>query len=176
MRKLFAGLMALSMPLMSLPAQATLVNSNVATRSGSTDFYQALITATGPDTTENADSNTITNLDNSVVAISAGVKATGQTGTSPTLTVSLIGSYDNATWFTLQSRQASTAGTTANMATAALGISTASTTAVSAGISTAQFDRNGDFPPYLRVRVTVGGTSTPGWTGVAYALVTRSRR
>jgi len=162
--------------LLGSPAFATLTNSNTFTRAGSADFYSALVTATGPDTTATADSNTISNLDGSIEHISAGVKATNQTGTSPTLTLSLIGSYDNATWFTVQGAQGGTAGTTASIATGALSISSASTTNVATGFSTDSFVRTGGLPPYLRIRTVVGGSSTPGWVGVVSAVVIRKSR
>lgn len=178
MRKILSLLLAVwAFVVLGLPAQATLTNSNTHTTrtsgASSVDFYTALITAASNDTTANADSNTISNLDGTVKDLSAGVVATNQTGTSPTLTVTFIGSYDNATWFVLQSKQGSTAGTTAAMSSSALSISSASSTNVSTGISTDMFGRTTGLPPYLRVRITVGGTGTPGWTGVAYAIVKR---
>lgn len=178
MNKLIAPLLAvLAVAGLALPSNATLTNADTrtsrTTKDGSVDLYTALITATANDTTASADSNTIYNLDGGIKAISAGVKASNQTGTSPTLTVQLIGSFDNSKWFVLQSKQGSTAGTTANIATGALDISTASTTNVETGLSTDQFGRLGYFPPYVKVRIVVGGSSTPGWTGVAYAVVHR---
>ncbi len=152
----------------------TLTNSMAKSQHGKVTFYTALITASGNDTTTNADSDAISNEDGSIKDICAGVKATNQTGTSPTLTVSLLGSFDNAVWFAIPTAQADTAGTTGTMATAALSISTASTTNVSTGFCTSSFGRsNGLLPPYIKVRVAVGGSSTPGWTGVAYATVKR---
>lgn len=157
------------------PAHATLTNSSTYTTNGKSYLYSALITAASNDTTATADSNTIDNRDGSIKFISAGVKATNQTGTSPTLTVSLIGSFDNSTWFAIPTAQGSTAGTTGTMATGALSIATASTTNVSTGLTTSSFGYGtfGGFPPFIRVRVVVGGSSTPGWTGIGYALVNR---
>lgn len=174
-----AGILALSL---LLPANATLTNSNSFTRYGSnafvTDLYTALVTATANDTTANADSNVILNQNGDIRDIWAGVKAINQTGSSPTLTVSFLGSFDNATWFAIPTTQGGTAGTTGTMATAALGISTASTTNVSTGLAFGQFGYNNGalLPPFLKVRVAVGGSATPGWTGVAYAFVKRQSR
>lgn len=176
---IIAGVLAFGL---LMPADATLTNSSTATRFGSnafvTDIYAALITAAANDTTTNADSNVILNQNGDIRDIWAGVKATNQTGTSPTLTVSFLGSFDNATWFAIPTVQGGTAGTTGTMATAALSISTASTTNVSTGLSFSQFGYNNGalLPPYLKVRVAVGGSSTPGWTGVAYAFVKRQSR
>lgn len=174
MKKWFSILVALVLVAMQWqPANATLTNSSTFSRYSSGDLYSTLITAASNDTTATADSNVITNYDGAIKHISAGVKVTNQTGTSPTLTLQLIGSFTNTTnsWFVLQSKQGSTAGTTANIATSALDISSASTTNVATGFSTDQFNRAGGFPPYLKVRAVVGGSSTPGWTGVVYALV-----
>lgn len=166
-----------------LPANATLTNSSTRTSrsnsdNSSVDFYTALITATSLDTTATADSNTIPNLDGSIKDISAGIIASNKTGTSPTLTVSFIGSYTGATgsWFALKTMQTS-AGTLGTLASTALDISTTDGTAANSaaiGISTSQFGlRLSLLPPYLRVRVVVGGSGSPGWNGVAYAVVKR---
>lgn len=183
MKKLLASLMALVLVVLSviLPASATLANSSLYTRYGSSgtfsDFYGALITATANDTTANADSNVIVNTNNDIRSIAAGVKATNQTGTSPTLTVQLLGAFDAAgPWIVAQTKQGSTAGTTANVASSALSISTASTTAVATGFDTFQFGLEGINYPYLKIRIVVGGSSTPGWTGVAYAIIKRQYR
>lgn len=177
MKRLFSLLIAAVLLFGALPANATLTNSTTATRyPGSTWFYSALITATGNDTTANADSGVINNIGGDILDISAGVKATNQTGSSPTLTVSFLGSYDASTWFALKTAQGSTAGTVGTMASSALDISTASTTNVSTGISLSQFGLAGALlPPYIKVRVAVGGTGSPGWTGVAYAFVRRKQ-
>jgi hypothetical protein len=155
----------------------TLTNSNTVVQNGDVIFYNALITATGNDTTASALSNVISNLDGSIKDICAGVTATNQTGTSPTLTVSFLGAFAAAgPYFALTTAQGGTAGTTGTMATAALDIATASTTNVSTGLCMSTFGRGGAdalLPPYLKVKVAVGGTSTPGWTGTAYATVKR---
>lgn len=183
MKKLFSFVLAAVLAWsMLLPANAALTNSSSFTRYGSSafiaDIYTALVTASGNDTTTNADSNVILNQNGDIRDIWAGAKATNQTGSSPTLTVSFLGSFDNATWFAIPTVQGGTPGTTGTMATAALSISTASTTNVSTGLSFSQFGYNNGalLPPYLKVRVAVGGTGTPGWTGVSYAFVKRQAR
>lgn len=186
MKKLLSMLMALVLVVISLlPAGATLTNSSTSTRyySGSAivDLYTALITAASNDTTANADSNVISNVGGDIQDISAGVIASNKTGTSPTLTVSFLGSYTNATgsWFALKTAQGSTAGTVGTLASSALDISTTDGTAansVAGGISLSQFGLKGALlPPYIKVRIAVGGSASPGWTGVAYAAVRRGK-
>ena len=151
----------------------TLANSNTVTQHGNTQFYEALITATGNDTTANADSNVISNLDGSIKNIWAGVKATNQTGTSPTLQIVFRGSFDNSVYFDLPTQQdQDDTGTYGVADSSTLDINTASTTNVAAGISTGMFGLE-TLPPYIKVRITVGGSSTPGWTGVVSAAVQR---
>lgn len=162
----------------SLSGFATLTNSSAktdySTMDGTVSVYSSLITATSNDTTTNADSNVIVNLDGSIRDICAGVKATNQTGSSPTLTVSFLGSFDNAVFHAMKTAQADTAGTLGTMASSALDISSASSTNVGTGICLSQFGRgNALLPPYIKVRVAVGGTGSPGWTGVGYATVKR---
>lgn len=155
----------------------TLANSNAVIPNGNVLSYAALITATSNDTTATALSDPITNLDGSIKDISASVRATNQTGTSPTLTLSFVGAHLAAgPYFALTTAQGGTAGTTGTMATAALDINTASTTNVATGLSLSTFGRGGKdamLPPYLKVKVAVGGSSTPGWTGVVSASVKR---
>jgi hypothetical protein len=162
----------------SSPALATLTNSNTktdySTNKGTVNVYSALITATGNDTTDPADSDAIVNLDGSMRDICAAVNATNQTGTNPTLQLKFLGAHASAgPYFIMQASQADTAGTTADAdAVGTLDISTASTTNVAQGICASSFGiRN--FPPYVKVRVNVGGTGSPGWTGVVYATVFR---
>lgn len=144
------------------------------TKGSTTILYTQAIVATGNDTTSTADSATISNIEGDIKDIWAGVKATNQTGTSPTLAVSLLGSFDDATWFAITTQQADTAGTTGTMTSPTLSISTASTTNVSTGVGTSSFrPAGGMLPPYIRMRVTVGGSSTPGWTGTGYIMVKR---
>lgn len=154
----------------------TLTNSMAHTKHGTVTFYNALITAASNDTTTNADSDVISNLDGSIKDIAAGVKATNQTGSSPTLTVSFLGSFDGTVFHAITTAQGGTAGTVGTLASPALSISSASSTNVGTGVSLSAFGRGGAdamLPPYLKVRVAVGGTGTPGWTGVAYASVKR---
>lgn len=180
MKKFLSLILALVALLSTLaPANATLTNSSTFSRYGNTHFYTALITAASNDTTTPADSNVITNFNGDIKDITAGVVASNKTGTSPTLTVSFIGSYTGATgsWFALKTAQGSTAGTVGTMASSALDISTTDGTAANSaaiGISLSQFGLTGALlPPYLKVRIAVGGSSSPGWTGVAYAVVKR---
>lgn len=178
-RILGAAILAVFVGLQSLPAMATLTNSSTKTdyKTGEStvSVYSALITATSNDTTTSADSNTITNLDGSIKDIYAGVKATNQTGSSPTLTVKFLGSFDNSTWFVIQGVQGGTAGTLGTMISPTLDIATASSTNVQTGTSFSLFGYRPGYllPPYIKVRITVGGTGTPGWTGTAYAAVKR---
>lgn len=182
MRKLFTLSLAASIfASMVIPAQATLTNSSTNTDfpgpNGSTvEQYTALITATGPDTTDPADSNTIFNRDLSISDICVGVKATNKTGTSPTLKVQILGSFDNATFFVLQGAQSgSTSGDQDSVeAESTLDISTADSTNVSQGICGSSYGVV-NYPPYVRARIDIGGSASPGWTGVAYATVKRGR-
>jgi len=179
MKKLFSLLLAASVGIVALglPANATLTNSNTATQNGNVLLYNALITATGNDTTASALSDPISNIDGSIKDICAATKATNQTGTNPTLTLSFLGAFAAAgPYFALTTAQGGTAGTTGTMATGALDISTASTTNVGTGLCLSTFGRGGAdalLPPYIKVKNAVGGTGTPGWTGVVYAAVKR---
>lgn len=155
-------------------AFATLTNSNANTQysAGTTTnvVYSALVTAASNDTTATADSNVITNLDGSVKDVCVFVKATNQTGTSPTLTLSLIESQNaSGPWYAAKSGQSGTAGTIGTMNSGALDISSASTTNVGTGFCASQFGRT-SFAPYFKVRTSVGGTSG-GWTGVVSGTV-----
>jgi hypothetical protein len=174
MKKLFSLVLALLLAFASIPAQATLTNSNTATQNGNALFYSALITATGNDTTDPADSNVIANLDGSIKDICAIVKATNQTGSSPTLKLIFLGGpTSSGPWYIVQTDQADTAGTTADAdAVGTLDINTASSTNVAQGVCTSNFGID-TLPPYVKIRVDVGGTGTPGWTGVLSALVKR---
>jgi hypothetical protein len=172
-KRLLASVLAVGALVFSLPAQATLTNSNTAAQHGSSLFYSALVTATGNDTTDPADSNAITNLDGSIKDICASVRATNQTGTSPTLQLIFLGAHTSSgPWFIIQTDD-TTAGTTADAdAVGTLSISTASSTNVAQGVCTSNFGIV-TLPPYVKIRVDIGGTSTPGWTGVLSALVKR---
>jgi len=175
MKKLFSLAVSLLVLASLLPTgNATLTRSNTASQNGSNLVYSALITATSNDTTDPVDSNALTNLDGSIKDICMGVKATNQTGSSPTLKLILLGAFDpNGPFFIVQTSQADTAGTTADAdAVSTLDISSASTTNVSQGVCGSNFGIVG-YPPYLKVRVDIGGTGTPGWTGVAAATVKR---
>ena len=176
MKKLGAVVLALVFAFLVNPlANATLANSNSYSQYGNVLFYSALITATSNDTTANADSNVISNLDGSVKDICIGVRATNQTGSSPTLTLKLLGA-DSPTgpfYVVTSSMDQDDPGTLADVDSGtALDIATASSTNVATGLCASQFGRM-NLPPYLKARVTVGGSSTPGWTGVATAAVKR---
>lgn len=182
LKRKLGALFALAVVLFSaLPGNATLTNSNTSTTNVNVEKFAALITAASNDTTATADSNTITNLGGSIEDVCSAVVASNKTGTSPTLTLSFLGSFTNATgsWFALKSVQGGTAGTVGTMATSALDISTTDGTAansVAGGICLSQFGLKGALlPPYLRVRITVGGSASPGWTGVVAASVMRKR-
>jgi hypothetical protein len=179
MKKRLSSLMALVLLVVFslLPAGATLTNSSTYSPYGDVQLYTALITAASNDTTTNADSNVIYNQGGTIKDLCAGVKATNQTGTSPTLTVSFLGAFDSSgPFFAIKTAQGGTAGTVGTLATSALDINTASTTNVSTGLCTSHYGLAGALlPPYLKVRVAVGGSATPGWTGVAYAAVKRGK-
>lgn len=174
-RKLLSLGLALSVLVSgALYGNATLTNSNTATQNGNSLFYSALITATSNDTTDPADSSVISNLDGSIKDICASVRATNQTGSSPTLQLIFLGAHASAgPFYTIQTSQADTAGTTADAdAVGTLSISSASSTNVAQGVCTSNFGIQ-TLPPYVKIRVDVGGTGSPGWTGVLSALVKR---
>lgn len=152
----------------------TLTNDNTVQKHGTVDYYPALVTIAGNDTTTNIDSNVITNLDGSIKDLSATLKVTNQTGTSPTAQLKFLGSHFPAGPFNvLQTAQGATAGTVSDAdAVAALDISTASSTNVSQTISTSMFGLV-HLPPYLKVRSVTGGSASPGLTGVIAASVKR---
>lgn len=159
-------------------AMATLTNSmtktDYKTANSTVSYYGALITAAANDTTAAADSDVIVNLDGSISDICATVKATNQTGTNPTLELDFLGAGAAAGPYhvLLTAQDDDDPGTMSEADSGTLDIATASTTNVSKGICTSNFGIK-HLPAFVKVRVTVGGTGTPGWTGVAYATVFR---
>lgn len=126
------------------------------------------IVATANDTTATVNGPVIHNSAGGISFVSATVTATNQTGTNPTLTLTLQGSEDPSTgvWVTLKDSAGS------NIASSALDISTASTTAVATYVDSVKNPRS-SFPHYLRWVITVGGTGTPGGT---YTVATQTIR
>lgn len=153
-------------------ANATLTNGSPAVHSN-VEYYSAYLTAASNDTTDPADGPVIYNLDGSVKAINASIQVTDKAGTSPTANLQIIGSNDGTNWFVVQSAD----GTSADIETTALDISSADSTTVVDNVSTVEellIGPNIVLPSYLKLRCDLGGTS-PGWTGTISAVVLRGK-
>lgn len=144
----------------------TLAYNGLGSINGKAQINTTYIVATANDTTATVTGLPIGNSGGQVSSVSATVTATNQTGTNPTLTLTLQGSEDGVVFSDLKD----SAGTT--IATSALDISTASTTTVSAYVDTVKNPR-ASFPHVLRWKVVVGGTGTPGGT---YTVATQTIR
>lgn len=170
MRKLLSLLLAFfAVWSLTAPAGATLTNANTPKRYGNNDIYTAMITAASNDTTASFNGPVIDNRDGAVVALTVSANVTNQTGTSPTLQLTVQCSEDGTNFYTCQSQQGSTAGTTAAVQTSAQSISSN----VVFGLNTDSYARRGGWSPFLRINGALGGTS-PGWTGTIAATVKRT--
>lgn len=146
----------------------TIAKNALGTMVAHSEVNSTAIVATANDTTAAVATLPIGNTDGQISFMAAQVVATNQTGTNPTLTLSLQGSADGSTWSTLKNQSAS------NIATSALDISTASTTTVNAYVDTEQSLRQ-SFPPFLRWLIAVGGTGTPGGTYTVACTTIRNK-
>lgn len=129
------------------------------------------IQATALDTTATVTGPWIDNRDGKVRGISFGIIGKNKTGTSPTLTALLQGSLDEGTTaFSILDSGANAITTTA------LSISSTDGTAANYATEFENTNQEGinSFPPLFRVKVTVGGSATPGWTGEIAMAVDRS--
>lgn len=172
MKRLISLFLAVfSMLALMLPAHATLTYATPGgTRYGDNTVILNYIKATANDTTASVNGNPIDNVRGSIIGISASFVATNQTGTSPTVQLTLQGSDDGTNYYTINSNASSPAA----LQTSAVSISSASTTTVVAGFQTDMYNRKGIFPAYLRLNIAIGGSSTPGWTGTVAISVRRS--
>ena len=132
---------------------------------GRKQVLKTLVVATANDTTASGSSNVIDNSDGLITRMGFGVVCTNGTGTSPTVTVTLKGSIDGSTWFSVLDS----------------GGNAIATGAVTAAATNSEFeDTNAEgitkFPPKLRLDYAVGGSNTPGWTGTIMADIDRDTR
>lgn len=129
------------------------------------------IVATALDTTATVNGPWIDNRDGRVRGIHFGVIGKNKTGTSPTLTALLQGSLDGGTtaYSILDSGAAA-------ITTSALSISSTDGTAANYATEFESTNQEGinAFPPLFRIKLTVGGSSTPGWTGEVALAIDRS--
>lgn len=148
----------------------TIAFNTVGTFVGKSENNVTAIVVTANDTTTPVNSRPIGNTDGQLSFISAMFTATNQTGTSPTLQLTLQGSDDGATWTNLKDSAGNVIQTTA------ISINTASTTNVNGYIDTVANPR-ASFPQFLRLSVGVGGSATPGGTyTVSYKAVRSAYR
>lgn len=146
----------------------TLAYTYVGTINAKTEVNTALITATALDTTATVYSKTISNAHGKINFVSFQQLVSDKTGTSPTLQLTLQGSLDGTNFTDLKDSAGNAIQTTA------LSISGAgSGTVVNDYIDTVIKPRT-TFPPFLRIKGVVGGSSTPGWTGTVAVQVTRN--
>ncbi len=168
MKKLSLFLAALFLVFLTLPANATITNGSLSgTYYGKNQVISPYMTAASLDTTATDNGNVIDNRDGSVVGLTVSANVTDKTGTSPTLQVTLQGSDDGTNFYTIDSQASSPAA----IQTAATSISSA----VTFGLSTDNYSRKGVFPAFLRWQVSVGGSSSPGWTGTIATTVHRAQ-
>jgi hypothetical protein len=127
------------------------------------------IVATALDTTATVNGPAIRNEGN-VRRVSFGIIGKNKTGTSPTLTALLQGSNDGTNWFSVLDSAGNAITTTA------LSINLTNGTEANYAIEFEDTNQEGinAFPPFLRVRVSVGGTATPGGTYDINLLLDRS--
>lgn len=146
----------------------TLAYTTPGTQYGKNEINTAYITAGALDTTASVTGKPIDNRDGRINFVTMDIYASNKTGTSPTLILTLQGSIDGTTFFDLKD----TAGNT--IASSATSISgSGSGTTVGVNINTVLTPRT-TFPPFLRGKIVVGGSATPGWTGVAAFSVLRN--
>lgn len=145
----------------------TLAYNALGTIAGKAEQNNTYIVATALDTTATVTGKPIANTDGQISYIGGQVTATNQTGTSPTLTLTLQGSDDASVWVDMKD----SAGNT--MATSALSISSASSTNVADFVDSVQKPRS-MFPQYLRWKVVVGGSATPGGNYVVSTNIVRN--
>lgn len=140
-----------------------ITTSSFGTLRGTKEVNKTYIVATANDTTASGAGPSIDNSDGRVTRVAFGNVNTAGTGTSPTVTTTLQGSIDGTTWFSV-------------LDSAGNAIATG---AVSAAATNSEFeDTNQEgitqFPPLLRLSYAVGGSSTPGWTGVIMVDIDRN--
>lgn len=146
----------------------TLAYQAVGTMYGKNELNNPAITSTSLDTTATVTGKPIDNRDGRINFVSMDIYCTDKTGSSPTLTLTLQGSNDGTNYFDL----VDTAGNT--IASSATSISAAgSGTTVAININTVAKPRT-TFPAFLRPKIAVGGTGSPGWTGTTSNLITRN--
>lgn len=148
----------------------TLAYDYVGTIRGDIQNIPSYIVATALDTTATVTGPAISNLDGKLRRVNFGVIGKNKTGTSPTLTVLLQGSADGTNWFSVLD----SAGNA--ITTSALSISSTDGTAANYAVEFEDTNQEGinAFPPYVRLRVTVGGSNTPGGTYDVNLVLDRS--
>ena len=141
----------------------TLAYDYAGTVRGGVQNIPSAVVATANDTTAAPTSKVYTNLTGHVKRINFGVVATNGTGTSPTITYKLQGSLDGTNFFDVLDSGGST-------------ITTGAVTAAATNSAFVDTNTKGivAFPPYIRFLGTVGGSSTPGWTGTLSVMLDRS--
>jgi hypothetical protein len=176
MKKLLSVLAAFLIAALGIPANATITNSSAYTRypssGASVDLYSGLVVATGQDTTGGTYlSPAISNVNGDIRSIGAGVIATNAAGTSPTLIVALYASMtQGGSYFPVKVKQA---GTDYSVLSPTLDISTALSSPTQAGFDTNNYGVTQFAYPYYKIGAVLGGTGTPGWSGIVYAAVKR---
>lgn len=138
---------------------------------GDLQLIPEYIVATANDTTASVNGPWIDNRDGRVRRVAFGVVGKNKTGTSPTLTVKLVGSLDEGTTAFDVLDSAGNAITTS-------AVDISSTNGTAGNYATEFEDTNQEginaFPPLFRLNVAVGGSSTPGGTYDVPLVVDRS--
>lgn len=139
----------------------TLAYNSKGSIKGTKQVIADYIVATSNDTTASVNGGWIDNRDGKISRIGFGVLGKNKTGTSPTLTVKLVGSLDGGTSVFNVLDSGGNAITTS-----ALSISSTDGTAPNYVSEFEDTNQEGitKFPPYIRLNVAVGGSSTPGGT------------
>ena len=150
----------------------TLTYDPVGLFSSRSQAMPAYVTAVSNDTTATVTGKLIDNRDGLLEHLSFQVSASNKTGTSPTLRLVLEGSTNGSSWYSLPNA----AGTV--IATSTFSISTASAANVIVRqVNTSVTAQGGftNFPTFVRGKLVVGGSASPGWTGTIAATAIRRK-
>lgn len=139
----------------------TLAYDYAGTIKGDIQSIPSYIVATALDTTATVNGPWIDNRDGKVRAIHFGIVGKNKTGTSPTLTALLQGSFDGGTTALSILDSGGNAITTT-----ALSINSTDGTVANYAqeFESTTIEGINCFPPIFRIKVSVGGSNTPGGT------------
>lgn len=147
----------------------TLGYTNVGTIIDKCQSNPTYIVASSLDTTASVQGPLIDNRDGKISYMAAQFVATGHTGTTPTLQLTLVGSNDGVTFFTVLDDAGSAVQTSAT----SIG-SAAPSTPSTAGLTTSGL-KTTNFPAMLGWQVAVGGSASPGGNYVVSTTTIRDK-